>query len=166
MATKFEGLEKKRRIIRTVWVNSTGYLLQLCKIGIISSIFLPSLHPTCFWCWTIPNHVLKKYKYCGNHGKHNKSMVPCISQIMGKNKTFSLNQKLTCANYGIYVATCVICHEQYVEQTNNKFCTRWSSPQVIGTDPIVKLMKIIKIKWPCCGTFQSPTATWTNRLCT
>jgi len=33
-ATKFEGLEKKRRIIRTVWVNSTGYLLQLSKIGI------------------------------------------------------------------------------------------------------------------------------------
>jgi len=33
-ATKFEGLEKKRRIIRTAWVNSTGYILQLCKIGI------------------------------------------------------------------------------------------------------------------------------------
>ena len=28
--------------------------------------------------------------------------------------------------------------------------------EVIGTDPIVKLMKITKIKWPCCGTFQSP----------
>ena len=64
---------------------------------------------------------------CGNHGKHNKSMVPCVSQIMGKNKTFPLNQKLTCANHGIYVATCVICHEQYVEQTKNKFSTRWSS---------------------------------------
>jgi len=25
---------KKRTIIRTVWVNSTGYLLQLCKFGI------------------------------------------------------------------------------------------------------------------------------------
>jgi len=24
---------------------------------------------------------------CGNHGKHNISMVPCVSQIMGKNKT-------------------------------------------------------------------------------
>ena len=30
-ATKFYQLEKKRRKIRTVWVNSTGYLLQLCK---------------------------------------------------------------------------------------------------------------------------------------
>jgi len=30
---------------------------------------------------------------------------------MGKNKTFPLNQKLTCANHGIYVATCIICHD-------------------------------------------------------
>jgi len=44
---------------------------------------------------------------------------------MGKNKIFLLNQKLTCAKYGIYVATCVICHEQYVGQTKNKFSTRW-----------------------------------------
>jgi len=63
---------------------------------------------------------------CGNHGKHNKSMVPCVSQILGKNKTFPPNQKLTCANHGIYVATCVICHEQYVGQTKNKFSVRWS----------------------------------------
>ena len=50
-----------------------------------------------------------------------------VSQIMGKNKTFPLNQKLTCANHGIYVATCAICHEQYVGQTKNKFSMRWSS---------------------------------------
>jgi len=42
-ATEFEGLEKKR-IYRTVRVNSTGYLLQRCKIDIFSSNFLPSLH--------------------------------------------------------------------------------------------------------------------------
>ena len=64
---------------------------------------------------------------CGNHGKYNKSMVPSVSQIMGKNKTFSLNQKLKCTNHGIYVSTCVICHEQYIRQTKNKFSTRWSS---------------------------------------
>ena len=29
-----KDLKKKRRIILTVWVNSTGYLLQLCKIGV------------------------------------------------------------------------------------------------------------------------------------
>ena len=31
-----------------------------------------------------------------------------------KNKTLPLNQNLTCANYGIYVLTCVICDEEYV----------------------------------------------------
>ena len=31
---------------------------------------------------------------------------------------------------------------------------------VIGTDPIVKLMKMTKIKWPYCGTFQSSMATY------
>jgi len=50
-----------RRSIRTVWVNSTGYLLQLCKIGIFWPICLLSLHPSCFWCWTIPNHILKNH---------------------------------------------------------------------------------------------------------
>ena len=64
---------------------------------------------------------------CGNHGKRNKSMVLHVSQIMGKNKTFPLNQKLTCTNHGIYVVTCVICHEKYVGQTKNKFFMRWSS---------------------------------------
>jgi len=64
---------------------------------------------------------------CGNHAKHNKLMAPCVSQIMGKIKTLPLNQKLTCANHRIYVATCVICHKQHVRQTKNKFSMRWSS---------------------------------------
>ena len=42
-------------------------------------------------------------------------------------KTFKLNQSLTCADFGIYVATCVICHEQYVGHTSNKFSKRWSA---------------------------------------
>jgi len=46
---------------------------------------------------------------------------------MSKINTFPLNQNLTCANFGIYAATCVICHEQYVGQTKNKFSKRWSS---------------------------------------
>jgi len=62
-----------------------------------------------------------------NNAKHNKSMVPCVSQVMSKTKTFPLNQNLTCANYGIDAATCVICHKQYVGQTKNKFSKRWSS---------------------------------------
>jgi len=74
---------------------------------------------------------------CDNYGKHNKSMVPCVSQIMGKYNlpTFPLNQKLTCANHGIYVATCVICHEQYVGQAKNKISTRWSSHRSIWNRP-------------------------------
>jgi len=33
---------------------------------------------------------------------------------MSKTKTFLLNQNLTCANYGIYAVTCLICQKQYV----------------------------------------------------
>jgi len=42
-------------------------------------------------------------------------------------KSFPLNQNLTRANYGVYMATCVTCNEQYVGQTTNKVSTRWSS---------------------------------------
>ena len=61
---------------------------------------------------------------CGCYGKNNKSMVPNASQLLTKTKTFKLNQSLTCADFGIYVTTCVICHEQYVGQTSNKFSKR------------------------------------------
>jgi len=54
-------------------------------------------------------------------------MVPNVSQLLTKTKTFELNQSLTCADFGIYVATCVICHEQYVGQPSNKFSKRWSA---------------------------------------
>ena len=41
------------------------------------------------------------FALCGCHGKHNKSMVLCVSQIMIKNKkkNFPLNQNMTCANW-------------------------------------------------------------------
>jgi len=64
---------------------------------------------------------------CGCYGKNNKSMVPNVSQLLTKTKTFKLNQTLTCADFGIYVATCMICHEQYVGQTSNKFSKGWSA---------------------------------------
>jgi len=54
-------------------------------------------------------------------------MVPNVSQLLTKTKTFKLSQSLTCADFGIYVATCVVCHEQYVGQTSNKFSKRWSA---------------------------------------
>jgi len=63
---------------------------------------------------------------CGCHGKHNKSMVPCVSQVMTKiNKTFPLNQNLTCANCGSCVATCVI--RNHAGKTVNNFFTGWAS---------------------------------------
>ena len=64
---------------------------------------------------------------CGCYGKNNKSMVQNASELLTKTKTFKLNQSLTCADFGIYVATCVICREQYVGQTSNKFSKRWSA---------------------------------------
>ena len=87
----------------------------------------------------------------------NKSMVPNVSQMLTKTTTFKLNQSLTCADFGIYVATCVICHEQYVGQTSNKFSKRWQRIAVIGTNKIVKLT-VTRTRWPCRGTIQKTTA--------
>lgn len=41
-------------------------------------------------------------------------------------KRIPLKQNLNCKNYGIYVATCLECNEQYVGQTINKFSKRWA----------------------------------------
>jgi len=38
---------------------------------------------------------------CGCYGKNNKSIVPNVSQLLTKTKTFNLNQSLTCADFGI-----------------------------------------------------------------
>ena len=54
-------------------------------------------------------------------------MVPKVTALHSKGKLFPLRQMLTCANYGIYVATCKLCGEQYVGQTSNKFWKRWNS---------------------------------------
>lgn len=64
---------------------------------------------------------------CVGHGKYNKAMASDVSQIMSKTKTLPLSQNLTCANYGICLATCVLCHEQCVGQTTNIFSKRGSS---------------------------------------
>jgi len=63
----------------------------------------------------------------GCYGKNNKAMVPNVLQIFAKTTPLSLKQHLTRADFGIYVATCVICHEQYVGQTSNKFSKRSSA---------------------------------------
>ena len=67
----------------------------------------------------------KKCGLCGPFNRY-KSMVHQTSTITAANgKIFSLKQTLDCSNYGIYVATCGLCHKQYVGQTINKFSKRW-----------------------------------------
>ena len=67
----------------------------------------------------------KKCALCG-HFNHYKSMLHQTSTITAaKGKIFALKQTLNCSNYGIYVATCRLCHKQYVGQTINKFSKRW-----------------------------------------
>ena len=61
---------------------------------------------------------------CGKHGRHKSSMVATARQIQSKRGNFSLRQRLSCTNYGVYVATCCICHEQYVGQPKNRFSVR------------------------------------------
>jgi len=38
-----------------------------------------------------------------------------------------VDQNQTFANYGIYLATCVMCHQKYVNQTVNKLSLKWSA---------------------------------------
>ena len=53
-------------------------------------------------------------------------MVHQTSTITAANgKIFALKQTSECSNYGIYVATCRLCHKQYIGQTINKFSKRW-----------------------------------------
>ena len=81
----------------------------------------------CFRLFAMRSRPCDHCALCGCYGKNKKSMAPNVSQLLTKTKTFRLIQSLTCADFGIYVATCVICHEQYVSQTSNKFSKRWSA---------------------------------------
>ena len=55
-------------------------------------------------------------------------MVPFTHKIVSsRGRTFSLEQNLTCADYGVYTTTCKLCSEQYVGQTVNKFSKRWTT---------------------------------------
>jgi len=46
---------------------------------------------------------------------------PTVSHILAKNKAFPLKQSLTCAKFGIYVATCVIRNKQHVGKPQTNF---------------------------------------------
>jgi len=65
---------------------------------------------------------------CDCYGKHNKSMAPRASQIMRKTKTFPLDQNLTCADYGIYVVTYVLCHEFRKISVSNSVLRKYCFP--------------------------------------
>ena len=56
-------------------------------------------------------------------------MVETVGSIIShsNSKKFDLKQHFTCKNYCIYVAECKFCKMQYVEQTKNKFSTRWNN---------------------------------------
>jgi len=43
----------------------------------------------------------KRCALCGCYGKNNKSTVPNVSRLRTNNKTFPLNQILTCINFGM-----------------------------------------------------------------
>jgi len=58
-------------------------------------------------------------------------MINYTEVLETPSKTFQLKQKLSCTNYGIYVATCTICSKQYVGQTINKFSIRWNAHRSI-----------------------------------
>ena len=79
-------------------------------------------------------------------------MVPNVSQLLTKTETFKLNQSLTCADFGIYVATCVL-NSMLVKLATN-FPKDGQRIAVIGTNKIVKLTVT---RWPCRGTIQRTT---------
>jgi len=63
---------------------------------------------------------------CGKYGKHH-SIVEKEDYLCTPTGRIKLTQRLSYANYGIYVATCLLCKEQYVGQTKNKFSVRWTA---------------------------------------
>lgn len=50
-----------------------------------------------------------------------------IDSLITPHRRIPLRSTLSCSNYGIYVASCRLCGEQYVGQTKNSFHTRWRS---------------------------------------
>lgn len=53
---------------------------------------------------------------CGRHGMHH-SMVEKECYLCTFTGRIKLTQRLPCANCSVYVASCLLCKEQYVGQT-------------------------------------------------
>jgi len=92
-----------------------------------------------------------------------RNRLPTVPQIMTKNRTFLPNQNLTCANYSIYVATCVICQRQYVGHMVNKFSKRWSSHRGTWNKPDKKKMTAANSSHR--GTINCSTASQKPPIC-
>ena len=68
----------------------------------------------------------KRCKLCGANG--NRKMTNETTVIKSQSgKIFRLHKRLTCKDFGIYVANCRICSAQYVGQTVTSFSTRWNT---------------------------------------
>ena len=73
---------------------------------------------------------------CGNYGQL-KNMVKETDTVKPANgEVIKLKQHLNCKNYGIYLATCKICGENYVGQSKNAFATRWRGHRKIWKETI------------------------------
>ena len=140
---RFSPSETKHRERKTVWASSFPDLL---KLSAKEKTLNPKASITYKRPQTISQH-LTKYKtiahrsnsveegaskpcgrcsLCGNHG-NSINMVNSTKEISTtKGKSFHLSKALTCADWGIYAATCTICNQIYVGQTSNPFSNRWS----------------------------------------
>ena len=66
-------------------------------------------------------------------------MVICSDTIKTPTgKTFRLRTALICSDWGIYVATCLTCNQQYVGQTCNSFSIRWNGHRSMWKKGVVE----------------------------
>ena len=76
-------------------------------------------------------------KLCGHYG--GKNMVKTSSEILGPSGTsHNIQKKLTCKDYGIYVASCTKCQAQYVGQTVTSFSKRWNAHRLAWHNNVTK----------------------------
>ena len=94
---------------------------------------------------------------CGCYGNNNKSMVPNVSQLLTKTKTFKLNQSLSWENLGFTSRLVWYVMNSMLVKLATNFPKDGQRIAVIGTNEIVKLT-VTWTRWPCRGTIQKTTA--------
>jgi len=68
---------------------------------------------------------------------YTKCTVPNVAYILAKDKTYPLKQTKTCANYGFYVATFVICNKQDGGKTVSKFSRDGQRIEILGANQMI-----------------------------